>query len=258
MRKIVLSTTLAALLIYAALPLVCFSQVLVSTDGMGSIWTISGSKVQKLNSQGISICEYSNRIFGEPSHIDASDPFRILIFYSLPQVVVVVNSNAEELGVPFQLNMLSIGSIGLVCRSNQGGFWAFSAFKNRLVHVDNSFSPSGQHINLGKLQRQTNPSQIIESNGVIYLGYENRYISRIDLYGDNSPTIEIPHSGPFSINRNELWVTVSGKIFSYSLSRTNSKLYELSCNCSSLPVINQTDTVCISNKKVISCQKKEL
>lgn len=258
MRKTVLSTCFATLLLFAIVPHYSLSQVLASPDGLGNIWVILGSKVQKLDAQGVTVCEYSNRIFGEPSHIDAADPFRILIFYNLPQVVVAVSSNAEELGVPFQLNMLSVGSIGLVCRSNQGGFWAFSAFKNRLVHIDNSFSPSGLHINLGKLQQKTNPSQILERNGAIYLSFENKYISRIDIYGGNASTIEVLHSGPFSINGNEIWVVAKEKMFSYNLDGAISRLYEFQCKCNSLPIINQTDTVCISNKKVIRCQKKEL
>lgn len=227
----------------------------LTSDGLGNIWAIRGNAVFKYSSHGTPIYEYSNRELGTPSSIDAGDPFRVLLFSKLTQRAAVISSDATLLGNVFNFGNSSYGEILSLCRSSQGGIWAYSSSMKQLIHFDNSFAPTGQRVNVLRLGFKTEPTHIVDADGIIYLAFDGKHIARITSYGKSLTTLAINHHIAFSVQKQELWITQKGIILRYSIVNANPIFPSLECGCNALPIIAGSDTTCFDGRQFFPCQK---
>jgi len=98
-----------------------FSQpALPVPDGLGFYWNISASRILKFNLQGEVVASYSNLSLGKPYSIDATDPFRVMIFFRESQILVFLNSEASIIGKSISIADLDLGEVRLACRCSRG------------------------------------------------------------------------------------------------------------------------------------------
>jgi hypothetical protein len=231
------------------------AQAPVAADGLGNIWAVRGNAVFKYSSNGTPIYEYSNRELGPPSSIDAGDPFRVLLFSKPNQRAAVISSDATLLGNVFNFGNSPYGEILILCRSSQGGIWAYSSSTKQLIHFNNFFAPTGQRVNVLRLGFKTEPTHIVDADGIIYLAFDGKYIARITSYGKSLTSFAINHHGVFSVQKKELWITQNGIILRYSIVNANPIFPSLECDCNSPPIIAGSDTTCFDGRQFFPCQK---
>ncbi|PKP39823.1 MAG: hypothetical protein CVT98_00330, partial [Bacteroidetes bacterium HGW-Bacteroidetes-15] len=120
----------------------------ISPDGIGAYWFIKDSKVLKIDFEGNVKSSYSNLMLGNPSEIDPSDPFRIVVFFQGSQSIVIINNDANILGKPITISELGLGEVTLVSRSSRVGLWFLHRESAEIVRVDNQLSKVEQRIAL--------------------------------------------------------------------------------------------------------------
>ena len=72
----------------------------ISTDQLGNFYIIKNSELIKNNANNNQTLRYSNNLFGKISSIDASDPFRILVFNKDFNKIVFLDKNLTEITSP--------------------------------------------------------------------------------------------------------------------------------------------------------------
>jgi hypothetical protein len=194
-------------------------------------------------------------LLGEPSSIDASDPFRILVFYQNSQSLVLISNDATILGKSVNLSDLGLGEVILACRSARGGAWLLHRESSEVVLVDSHFSKIEYRFSLHQTIINKLPNYLKESGGVIYIGLNNKAIARFDSYGATFPPIQIEYTNTFSIDKNYLWAAVNGIVSRVNLSNRDDIAKIFHCTCNSLPIIINEELTCFDGEKFHSCKK---
>lgn len=232
------------LLFLSISPIFMCAQKTQSFDRVKALWTIENRKVVKYSIGGSRIAEFSNIEYGPPSIIDASDPFRILLFYSDLQMVVVLSSDANPIGSPFSFNQQITGTITGICRSRVGGFWAYSETNKRVFHFDNSFKQGLHSIKIPQEASGLKLTGMADSSDTLFLGFDNTRVVGLQLYGNKWVNFVINHSEWFSIEQGELWTVDDGTFERYSLKDSGLQISNQKSRCKLPPFIFNRDTLC--------------
>jgi hypothetical protein len=229
----------------------------VFPDGLGNFWTISDNRVKKIDVNGNALASYLNLHYGKPSSIDASDPFRVLVFFEQSQTLIIINTEATLIGKPIIINDLNLGEIPLVCRSAMGGAWLFQREASEIVRYDAQFSSIEQRISLDRNFSDLKPEYMIESGGLLYISFNSNIILRFDSYGAQLEPLNIQHNGFFRIESNYLFVNYNQFAFGYNLKKPSAAPTHYNCQCNSVPITISGDIACFDGTKFIFCKKIE-
>ncbi len=226
-----------------------------SPDGVGGYWLITGSKVIKVDSQGIQVATYSNLMLGKPTSVDASDPFRVLVFFVESQTLLILNSNATPIGDPLNLSSIGLGEISLTCRSARGGIWMFSHSNSEIILLDNRTLKIEQRIHLAGERANLLPNFMLEENGILYVGLNNKLIKRYDTYGAPLETLHINYNKEFRVANPFLITMIGGEVKLINLETPASQSDTISCQCSYIPVLIKDELMCFDGQVFIFCKK---
>lgn len=252
-----ISKTAILVLVIATATVSAFSQpALPIPDGLGSFWNISGSMVVKLNSKGETIATYRLLSLGTPNSIDASDPFRVLVFYFDSQHLVILGNNATLLGKPVSLIDLDLGEISLACRSLLGGVWMLHRQGQEIIHFDDQMKPTNRKIVIDKTINDITPSFLIERGGVLYLGLNGEKVVRYDLYGSRLPDVDI-HFDFARFTDNGVLIRHQTNYFYLNTEDEVITTIKISSNCPTLPIPVGQDFMCFDGEKFVLCKKNE-
>lgn len=173
-----------------------------TTDQLGNLYVIHGSELLKINEDNNKTLRYSNNLFGKISSIDASDPFRILIFNRDFSKITFLDKNLAEITSPISLNNLEYYNISLTCQSINGGFWIFDQNLNELVYFDknlNAQKKSSQISSLFEPNKEISGIFMLEKNDYIYLAIKDEGILLFDSYGTYLKTFPITNIESFQV-----------------------------------------------------------
>jgi hypothetical protein len=247
--------TFASLLAcYLMLPFLGITQDL-SPDGIGNYWVVSESKINKINAKGQLVAHFSNILLGNPSSLDSSDPFRVMVFYSQNQSILFLNNDAAIIGKPINIVDIGLGEVVLACRSSLGGIWLLHREKAELLRYNNQLNAIEQRISLDEKFIQYDPKQMTEHGGILYISFNNNRIARFDTYGAQLLPLEILHEGNFRVESNYLWVKYNDFFLKYNLNELDEYPETYRCSCSSIPLTINKVVVCFNGKEFIFCEK---
>lgn len=241
--------------LFSTLLFCCFAQsalpqpALPLSDGIGNFWTISGSHVNKINLEGKMLATYSSKFLGLPSSIDATDPFRILVFYKESQHLVVLNNDATIIGSPLNLIELGLGEVSCVCRSSRGGFWMLNPENSLVSHFDDKYRQSGGRI---VIDNSFVPRKIIflfEQKGILYMGVGGDRIARYDVYGARLDELVFKFD-QVRIEDDRFWIQNDYDIFSLTIDFNQNNLpVKVNGMCDYLPISVGQDVMCFDGEK---------
>jgi hypothetical protein len=239
---------------YFILPFLGLTQDLLP-DGIGNYWVISGSKVSKIDAKGQTIAHYSNILLGNPSSLDSSDPFRVMVFYNQNQNILFLNNDAAIIGKPINFVDIGLGEVVLSCRSSLGGIWLLHREKAELLRYNNQFNAVEQRISIGDEFKNYDPKQMTEHGGILYISLNKSIIARFDTYGAQLIPLDILHEGYFRIEANYLWVKHNNLFWKYNLNDLNEHPETYRCSCHSIPLTINKAVACFNGKEFIFCEK---
>lgn len=184
------------------------------------VWVIENQKVCKVTSKGTVQPVYYNSQLGEPTSIDATDPFRILVFYQQHRQIEILDNHGSRIGNTINLSSLNLGEVSQVCRSSRGGIWLYHRETNELLLTNSQGSRIISQFSLVSHDSKTAPDILVEANGIIYLGFGNS-IERYTPYGVRLEPINISYEHTFIVSNQYLWIVNNGFAESRLLSNTS-------------------------------------
>lgn len=200
-----------------------------NTDLFNNVYAVdSKNQLKKINEKGDSIASYNDvKKFGTLSYIDASNPFKLLLFYknyrhlvTLDQLLTFRNS--------ISLRSKNFFNVNSVATSYDNHYWIFDESDFKLKKIDDAGQVVSESGDLRLITEDApSPQTIIESNNQLYLYDENKGVYIFDYYGSMKNKIPFLKWKNISVYNNKLIGFNGEKLYSYELNSLNLKEYKL-------------------------------
>lgn len=201
-----------------------------TVDPLGFLYTISAGSVQKINLKSNVKHEYSNPASGNIWSVDASDPFKTILFYKDFNRVEFLDRNLTLMTSAIQLDNLGYYNVAAVCNSVNGGFWLFDQTLNQLVYINQDLKPVRKSTKLTEMLDQNGDQEqvfMLEKNDYIYLGIKTEGILLFDHYGMYIKTFPIKNIDSFQVNNGTILYRENGNLCFYDTSNYREDRFNL-------------------------------
>jgi hypothetical protein len=232
-----------------------------TVDPLGFIYSVRGSSIQKANLKTNQTIDYSNPTSGNIWSVDASDPFRTLVFYKDFNKVEFLDRNLTLLTSAIQLDQLGYYNVAAVCTSVNGGFWLFDQTLNQLVYINQDLKPAKKSARLTEMFNQNGDQEqvfMLEKNDYIYLAIETEGILLFDYYGTYIKTFPIKNIGSFQVNNGTITYLKNGNQHFYNTSNYSENTLDLPKEPIKQVVLENNRLFILSEKKMSIYQLNNL
>lgn len=183
---------------------------IMCVDKLGNMFTGNKDVLLKYNKEGVKLNSYSNKLLGEVTFLDVTNPLRYLAYYQ-HQGRVLFLDNTLSVHNEVVLEHYGFDQTLLACSSNNNSFWLYDALEFRLVRLNeqiNIVQNSGNIIQL--IGHQLQPNYLIEANDKVYLNDPNYGVFVFDIYGSYIKKIPLLGLNKYQIiNDNLIYFTDS-------------------------------------------------
>ena len=198
----------------------------LSTDKLQNVFIVNKKgEVVKYNSKGERLLLFNEFSLGMPTHIDATNPFQILLFYPDQSTVVLLNNTLNKIA-EFDFLDLNLDFVNTICFSNNGKIWLYdvTTFKLKKVDRNNQVLLESEDLSL-ILGNSLNPNFMLERNNQLYVNDPASGIYVFDVYGEFVRKLPLLDLESFQVLGNQLLYFKDGTLNSLNLqSLTNREL----------------------------------
>lgn len=188
-------------------PLVSFSTraTMLEVDAVGNIYLAEDYRLTKYAPDGSELAFYEDFVHGPIGQVDASDPMKLLIYFSDQQHVVVLD---RTMSVISSFNLLDLGFVNVTAIGNSmdDRFWIFdqSDFMLRKIDQNGTVFKETQVLNV-LLDGAVTVTRILEREGRIYAHDPDRGVLVFGLFGTYEETLPIDGEGIHYIQGRLAW-----------------------------------------------------
>ncbi len=190
----------------------------ITTDNLQNSYLIKKNVLEKYDSEGNFLKNFSNKNLGDISFVDAHDPLKLLLFYKSFQQIIFTDNMLAPSGNSISLEALGYNQVSLVCTSHNDGFWIYSQQNLELVRFDQSLQKTQQTGNISQLAGiEINPNFITEQNNNVFLNDSAKGILVFDIYGTYNKTIPLKGLLRFQVSNEQILYLSGNKLKSYNM-----------------------------------------
>jgi len=189
-----------------------------STDRLNQLYIADGNNhIRKYDPKGQVLFDYSNRSLGNPSTLDAFDPFETLVYYPDFGLLVVLDRTMNEL---YRLDLQAAGYFGVeaIARASDNHFWVFSPLTFQLLKLDARGKKLSESRPLQEILPAA-PIRMLEKDQFVYVQVPEEGIYIFDTFGQWIETVELPAVESFQVFGNALFYLLGGKLQVINLQR---------------------------------------
>jgi len=208
---------------YTLIKSIAFTDVQMTTDNLGNAYVIAGNQLIEFDSNGKPKATYGEKNLGTLRAVDASNPFKVMLFYPDFAQISILNS---KLGLESTINLRNIGITqpSLICNSNNEGYWIFDLQDFQLKKIDLNLQVRFESGNLSQaLGYSILPNFMVEADRSVYLNDPESGIIVFDQFGTYFKTIPIKQLKSFQVLGDELLYTENLRLKSFHLKKLDSK-----------------------------------
>ena len=189
---------------------------LISMDQLGNFYLVVKNNVIKYDRNGKLINQYSNQRYGTIQSVDATDPYKIVVFYEDFRVIVILDNQLSENGSPLDMQFSDFDQPVLACRAYNTGVWMFDQLLYKLYRLTLSMEVVHNTGNLTQmLGYQLQPNFMIEYNNTLYLNNPKTGILVFDQFGTYTQNIAIKHLDHFQVTEKAIFYVQDERIMKY-------------------------------------------
>lgn len=171
-----------------------------TTDRLGNVYVVNNRQITKYMSNGRKISVYNKNVYGPITFVDASNPYRILVFYGDFVRLTLLDNMLSEKSEPFDLNTYGFDQVTLVAKSYNNGIWLFDPVSQQLVRMDEQLKETLSTTRVNQfLEHTIDPQFMVEANGKLYMSDPQYGILVFDIYGNYIKTIPIKGLSEFQV-----------------------------------------------------------
>lgn len=196
-----------------------------TADHLGNIYTVNGDEVMKFLPNGRMSARYSNLQLGRITHLDVSNPLKILLYYRDFQQIVFLDNQLSLNSKAVSLEELGYEQTELVCASTNNSFWIYDKQNNELLRFDENSRRVAATGNLKQVLRAgISPNYMTEYNNYLFLNSPSEGIYVFDMFGAFSKLIAIKDLHEFQLTENLVYYQRDSLLCSY-----DHRIFEEAC-----------------------------
>lgn len=224
-------------------------------DHLGNVYTVNEDELTKFLPNGKMAGRYSNLRLGSISHLDVSNPLKILVYYRDFQQIVFLDNQLSVNSNAVSLEEMGYEQAELVCASANNSFWVYDKQNNELLRFDENSKKIAATGNLKQvLQSEITPVYMVEYNNYLFLNSPQHGIYVFDMFGAFSKVVSIKGLRDFQLMENVIYYQRDSMLCSY-----NHKLFEEACVSPGLVPVSahlqyQNKKLYTGNKDSIVCR----
>lgn len=184
-----------------------------TSDHQQNIYSVKANKLTKFNSKGEKLYSYFNTYLGDITHIDASDPLRVHLFYKEFNQILYLDNFLVEIGSPILLDELGHIQVSTTCSSVKGGFWIFDELEKRVFYYDKNLQQIHKSISLDGFLNGTLPSCMVEKNGLLFINIPEKGMIICDEFGGYVRSVPLNGINSFQVRNNLITYFSEGNFF---------------------------------------------
>ncbi|MDD2411724.1 MAG: hypothetical protein RBS19_06300 [Bacteroidales bacterium] len=188
----------------------------VHLDLMGNVYLISGNSLTKNPVCVDDFIQFQFPFNGHNVTIDASNSFKILLFFSNSRKIIYLNnylSSVKELTFP---DVLRSEEIPLVCNSYNNGIWLYNLSQNSLARYSADFNKQHEvFLNTIIEDASLIPTQVFEVDNQVFLGVPNYGVLIFDKFGSFIKRIPIIYPKLFRYYAGKFYFINQNSLFGY-------------------------------------------
>ena len=189
---------------------------LISADQLGNAYLVVNNNIYKYSRNGDLINQYSNNRYGKITSIDATDPYKIVVFYEDFRTIVLLDNQLSENASPLDLQFTDFDQPVLACRAYNTGVWLFDQLLNNVYRLTLGLKVIQSSGNLSQiLAYEIDPNFMIEYNNQLYVNNPGTGILVFDQFGTYVKNIAITGLQSFQVTEKAIFFIQNGKIAKY-------------------------------------------
>jgi hypothetical protein len=188
------------------------------TDHLKNIYVITNkSEVLKYDSEGYFDSRFSYKKFGRIWSVDVTNPFKIILYYTDYQCIVIIDAALNPIKTLF-LNDMGVANAGAIAMGDSGHIWIYDSGVNKILRfsVDASgfkLALSTPPLSISGLQ----PNQMLVKENNIYMNVPDKGIIVFDQFGKYIKTFDILNASGLQIIENQLFYKQNNNFFRFNL-----------------------------------------
>jgi hypothetical protein len=196
-----------------------------TTDPIGNIYVVRDNNfIIKYNVQGDSLAVFNDISSGPVSSIDASNPLRVLVFYSGFSQIKILD-NMLSLKNKLDLSQLGLFNIPAIANSMDGNIWVFDPAGN-LLKIDDRLQIKHSYQLRNMIDDVVSASHLIERDRTLYMTDTSEGILQFDRYGFYRTTYRFK-TAECNVLNNYIVYYQKGNLFSYNVKSLRASKMEL-------------------------------
>jgi hypothetical protein len=108
----------------------------LEVDPLGNAYVLTpGGDLLQVMPDGRVVFNYHNTVLGEPTQLDVTDPFNLVLFFAEQQTIVLLDRTLSERS-ELDLRTTDIQNASAVARSHDNQLWVYDDYAGRLYKLD--------------------------------------------------------------------------------------------------------------------------
>lgn len=190
----------------------------IEVDKMKQLYLIEDAHtLLKYSSGGDLLYQFNENSLGEISYVDASNPFRVLVYYNDYATVLFLDRTLSEIQ-RHDLSNLDIPEVRALGTASDNNTWLFDNNTYTLKKINSQNEVVAESSDLSLLLTDVlDPNRLIETDARVYLNSPNLGILVFDVFGNYIKTIEILNLDYFQVYEGQIFYVEDKKFKTYHL-----------------------------------------
>lgn len=189
-----------------------------STDKLQQFYILTlDNELIKYNSNGQELFRYNENRFGTLAHIDATNPFQILLYYPDFLTIVTLDRTLNPIHIVnlSDLNIVQTQAVGL---STDNNVWVYDDVSFRLKKINQRKETLTMSNDLSlELGTTLQPNFLVERNNQIFLNNPSSGILVFDVFGQFSKILDLKDLDYFQILDHQLFYQQGNQLLVFNL-----------------------------------------
>jgi hypothetical protein len=189
-----------------------------TTDPLNNIYVVTHkNEILRYDNTGFFESCYTNKKLGKLGFVDATLPFKVLLYYRDFQTVMLVDRDLNSLG-SLNFNELNVLQPTAVTMSDDGNIWVFDAGKNLFLRFNfqNGVATPSLESPIVPFRGQS-PTQLTFRNNTLYANVPNKGIYVFDRFGKFQRLLDVKDASFFQVIDDIIFYKRETSFFNFNL-----------------------------------------